>query len=393
MLIESIKIIFGRQGESAKQEGKIAKPQGFYKSWILFAIFSLAASYTHYYGLATAGIINLVLFIYFITKHIQAHKKKKKDTINSLNLKCFVISAIIQIALYLPWLIYLLTQFQTVSKGFWIETPSAKLWLQILTFQFTGNLDIIFLKQELAIVFSTILLLYAIGSMIYAMVKYKKNKKTNQETIQAEDSNKPGLLAIGIYAIVVISIFIISLKVPILYARYFLNLTGIFMFFMAFFMIKGGKKILTIFICLLTLITAIFVNYRVSSMNYGPTNPKPLEYVKQDLQQDDLILFGNDATGFVISMQLVDIANCFFDGDYWNVEPAYQAFGKDMKTIKTLEGLDDYQGRIWVIDSGNYDIYYEMVERYKDDIQLIKQNHFSIEYHGYQYNISLVEKK
>ena len=87
MLIEFIKIIFGRQGESAKQEERIAKPQGFYKSWILFAIFSLAASYTHYYGLATAGIINLVLFIYFITKHIQAHKKKKKDTINSLNFK------------------------------------------------------------------------------------------------------------------------------------------------------------------------------------------------------------------------------------------------------------------------------------------------------------------
>ncbi len=95
---------------------------------------------------------------------------------------------------------------------------------------------------------------------------------------------------------------------------------------MAFFMIKGGKKILTILICILTLITAIFVNYNVCTMNYGPTNSKPLEYVKQDLQQDDLLLFGNTGNGFVLSMQLPDIANCFFDGDYWNVEPAYPSF-------------------------------------------------------------------
>ncbi len=376
-----------QNNQTEKEKKKITKPKGFYKNWVLFAVFSLTASYTHYYGLATAGIINLALFIYFIVNQIKIHKKQsenqtiiEKSKFNILNLKCFIVSAIAQIALYLPWLIYLLAQFQTVSKGFWIQTPSIEVWLQILTFQFTGNLDTIFLKQELALTFSIILLVYAIGTMIYAIVKHRK-------------SNKPGLFAIGVYAIVVICIFIISLKVPILYARYFLNLTGIFIFFMAFFMIKGGKKILTILICILTLITAIFVNYNVSTMNYGPTNSKPLEYVKQDLQQDDLILFGNTGNGFVISMQLPDIANCFFDGDYWNVEPAYQAFGKNMKTIKTLEGLDDYYGRIWVIDGGNYNIYREMSERYGENLKLIKQDHFSTEYHGYQYYISLVEKK
>lgn len=370
-----------QNNQQEKETKKIAKPKGFYKNWILFAIFSLAASYTHYYGLATAGIINLVLLIHFIIKIIKAHKKNEKDKINILNLKCFIVSAVIQIALYLPWLLYLLIQFQTVSKGFWIENPSIELWLQIFIFQFTGNLDTIFLKQELAFIFSIILFAYAIGTMIYAIVKQKDN-----------NSNKPGLLAIGIYAVVTICIFIISLKVPILYARYFLNLTGIFIFFMAFFMIKGGKKALTIFICILTVITAIFINYQVTKMNYGPNNSKPLEYVKQDLKQEDLILFGNDATGFVLSMQLPGIANCFYDGDYWNVEPAYQAFGKEMKTIKTLEGLDNYYGRIWVVDSGNYNIYNEMLERYGENINLLKQEHFSIEYHSYQYNITLVEK-
>lgn len=41
-------------------------------NWFLFGLFSLCLSYTHYYGLMIAGVLNLVLFIYFIkTKNIQ----------------------------------------------------------------------------------------------------------------------------------------------------------------------------------------------------------------------------------------------------------------------------------------------------------------------------------
>ncbi len=33
-------------------------------------------------------------------------------------------------------------------------------------------------------------------------------------------------------------------------------------------------------------------------MNYAENNKVPLEYVKQDLQQGDMILFGNRGSGF-----------------------------------------------------------------------------------------------
>ena len=36
------------------------------KNWIIFAIFSLISAYTHYYGLMSAGIINLLLFFFSI---------------------------------------------------------------------------------------------------------------------------------------------------------------------------------------------------------------------------------------------------------------------------------------------------------------------------------------
>ena len=217
----------------------------------------------------------------------------------------------------------------------------------------------------------------------------KENKKKKEKY-----TNIAGTLAIGIYFIVMICILIISIIKPILYARYFLNLTGLFIFFLAFFMAKGGRKILTTILSIVILIVSMYINYNVSKMNYDQSNTKPLEYVKQDLQEGDIILFGNEGSGFVLSMQLIDVPNCFYDREHWNVEPSYEAFGKDMLTIKTLEPLDDYEGRIWIVNAGSYAIYDEFVQRYgEENIKLIKREGFSVKYHEYQYTIALIEKE
>lgn len=338
------------------------------KNWIIFAIFSLASAYTHYYALATAGIINLVLFIYLLKNAIKQKSYTKE-------LKSFTISAIVQIILYIPWLYSLLNQITGVSKGYWISAPSAKLLLQIFCFQFTGNLDIMFVPQWTSVALGIILLIYC----IYCAIANKGEKTA-------------GRLAIGVYLIVFVAMYIISLKTPILYARYFLNLTGLFIFFMAFFIAKDKNKLLTIMICLITLAVAILVNLNVSKMNYAENNKVPLEYVKQDLQQGDMMLFGNRGSGFTISMQLVDVPNCFYDYENWNVEPAYKAFGKEMIYTNNIETLENYKGRIWIVNSDNYSIYEEFKEKYGDRIELIKQEIFNTEYHGYNYSICLIEK-
>lgn len=338
------------------------------KNWIIFAIFSLASAYTHYYALATAGIINLLLFIYLLKNAIKQKSYTKE-------LKSFTISAIVQIILYIPWLYSLLNQITGVSKGYWISAPSAKLLLQIFCFQFTGNLDIMFVPQWTSVALGIILLIYC----IYCAIANKGEKTA-------------GRLAIGVYLIVFVTMYIISLKTPILYARYFLNLTGLFIFFMAFFIAKDKNKLLTIMICLITLAVAILVNLNVSKMNYAENNKVPLEYVKQDLQQGDMILFGNRGSGFTISMQLVDVPNCFYDYENWDVEPAYKAFGKEMIYTNNIETLENYKGRIWIVNSDNYSIYEEFKEKYGDRIELIKQEIFNTEYHGYNYSICLIEK-
>lgn len=347
------------------------------KNWIIFAIFSLASSYTHYYALATAGIINVTLFIYLIYKSVKLHKQNKLYT---KELKYFTISAIVQIILYLPWLFCLIKQFTEVSNGFWIQDTSLETLLQIFCFQFTGNLDITFVQQWVAITLGIILLAYT----IYSMVLCKK--------LSDRKENVAAYLAIGVYGIVLISLFIISIKTPILYARYFLNLTGLFIFFMAFFIAKGGKKVLTVIICCITLMVAGLVNINVIKMNYAQSNKEPLEYIKQDLKDGDMVLFGNRGSGFTISMQLINVPNCFYDYENWNVEPAYKAFGKEMMYINDIQKLSDYKGRIWIIDSDDYRVCRDIIEKYQDKINLIKQEKFSTQYHQYQYAITLIQK-
>ena len=345
------------------------------KNWIIFAILSLASAYTHYYALVTAGIINLILFIQLIYKSIKSHKENKENKIYSKELKFFTISAISQILLYLPWIVFLLAQTKGVSDGYWIKRPSIEIFSQIYIFQFVGNLDAIFIKNNIAIIFGSILMLYT----IYQMVVNKERKA--------------GVLAIGIYLTVLLIIYIISLKMPILYARYFLNLTGLFIFFLAFFMAKEKRMIVTVVICCITLIMAIWVNVNVIKMNYAKNNKQAIEYIQQDFQEGDVLIWGNEGNGFTIAMQLGEnIHTYFYDKEYWNKEAAYEVFGKNMTTIKTLEPLNDYKGRMWIINGDDYKTYDQIVEEYGQNIKLIKQEKIHTDYHAYNYSITLIEK-
>ena len=99
--------------------------------WLIFGLSSLCSIYTHYYGLMAAGIINLILLFYFIK-----NQKKKSYIIQ-------IIIGVIQALLYLPWMIYFSSQLNTMaSNGFWISITFPDTLIEILGFQFAGNLNI-----------------------------------------------------------------------------------------------------------------------------------------------------------------------------------------------------------------------------------------------------------
>ena len=342
------------------------------KNWILFAIFSLASAYTHYYALMAAGIINIMLFVRFI---IDA-KKEKKFT---YNLKVFLLQAVIQILLYLPWILALLLQMGQVHNGFWIGITFPDFFVEFFTFQFTGNLDDNeYVPQILAIIFGILICAY----MIYL---YAKNKK--------EEELKPAKLSIAIWFLVALGACVVSLIIwsPIIYARYMLCVTGLLIFFITYTMSEKGNAKINIAICAISFILSVIAVVNLVQENYAQSNTELTEYLSSVVEDGDVFICGNEGSGFVVSAMYVDHKLYFYDEAHWEVEPAYKAFGTDMESIYSLEDLEDYTGRIIIINAGTYMIYEQLDEMY-DDIELIEQKSIDVEYKGYKYTFAIVEK-
>lgn len=340
------------------------------KNFIIFGVFSLLSLYTHYYGLMAAGIINLFLFGYFIKNR----KQRKNDLIT------YIIQAVAQIALYVPWLLYFVKQLTSVGGGFWIELKFPDTLFNVLGIQFMGSFSNIF-----GFCFAICLYIY-LGFVIY---------KCKKERINIKNSVK----ALTIYTLIVIIAFIISLKSPILYPRYLMAITGILIFFIADIMSKEKETYITIEICIIIFVTSLISNIEIINNNYDKSNMTQIEYLKENIKEEDILIYSNIGNGSVFAVNFKDNKQYFYNGDHWNVEEAYKAYSPQMETIEDLDFLNDYKGRIWIIDSsdnGFYNSYFKNKEEYhlieNKTFNTKYPSSFDTNYNGYDYNLILLKK-
>lgn len=326
--------------------------------WIIFGFASLCSIYTHYYGLMAAGIINVILFIYFIKK------KNKKAYITQ------IILGIFQGVLYLPWLIHLLVQLNSVSKGFWIEVKFPKSLIEILGFTFSGDLEF-----YIGAIISIVICIY----IVYLFIKSREIKE-----------NLPAIFAILVYGLVIFAAWIISKKMnsDILYYRYIFVITGISIFALSFMLAKGNDKY-TFIICIIILTVSIFNNISMVKENYSKSNLEPIKYIKDNIKEGDIITYPDIGSGSVIAMNFPNYTKYFYNEGNWGVEEAYKAFGKQMKTYVNKDFLENCKGRCWIVTSGGTDFYEECFEN--EDYKLIMNKSFQTAYKEYYYKIYLVE--
>jgi len=355
---------------------------GTIKNWAIFAIFSLASAYTHYYGLMTAGIINLALFIYFIVKLIKNSKENKETKVYKSNIIKFSVQAIIQIVLYVPWLFAMFNQLNEMADSFWVRVNFNTI-LEIFEFQFTGNLsDTTYIDTSMAVLFGIIMLIYIITLI-------SKSRKEDKEC-----DIKPAIFALSVYILIILAALIISIvRVPILYARYMLNVTGLFIFFMAFIMAKEKNGYRTIAICSLIVLVSICVNLVCITDNYDKYNKETTNFISERIEDNDIILHGNPGSGFVISTIFSNNKQYFYNQENWNVEKSYKAYEPNMEIIYNLDCLKDYTGRIWVIGAENFKLLEEEFPKAGyNDIEVLEKASFSTGYKSYQYSIALIQK-
>lgn len=341
------------------------------KNLIIFGIFSIASCYIHYYALVTAGLVNLLLLIYLI-------KNYKNDKVSLRN---FLILALVQIILYIPWLMYFMGQIKHVEGGFWISIEPIRTSVESVSFQF---------RRQLATDFT--LDLYTIMSLIVAIAMYVYIGYKIYKNIKEKNDIKPAILSGGIYIGVILIVLAISIFTPILFARYLMVMTGLLIFAFSFIMAKEKRKWITILISTIILILGTVSNVTNIIINYNGSNMKQINYIKENIQKEDILVYSNIGNGGVIAAFFPDNKQYFYNGAHWDIEEAYKAYGPGMETIYDYnEILKDYHGRIWLIDSENMGLWEEFP---KEEITILKDaRRFDTKYQNYLYNIMLLEKE
>ena len=335
------------------------------KNIILFGIFSIISCYMHYYALACAGILNVGLIIYVI--------RKRKDFDKKL-IKQFIAVEVLQVLLYLPWFVFFVMQFIRVGSGFWISLEIPQIFIDVLNFQYMGNLN-----STLALIVAILLYAY-IGFLIYKSIK-------NKEDI------KPGIIPILVYVIIIVVMFLISLVSPILYARYLFTITGLLIFFLSFFMAKEKNKYITIAICVIIAIMAIVNNVKICQENYDDSNGKQISYLKENLQPNDTIIYKEIGQGGVVAVQTKDYKQYFVNLYNWSIEEAYKAYAPQMSVAYSLEEIENnLDGRLVVIDTPDFSFYNNDFEN-KDSYNIVSQETFNTRYKNIGYGVLILDKK
>lgn len=341
------------------------------KNWFIFGFTSLACIYVHYYGLMAAGIINCVLLFYFVKQ------KKFKSAIK------LMVSGIIQLAAYIPWIMYFMKQLKNVSGGFWIGFDFPKSLFELVGTQFAGNL-----KPVIGFVFA--LLMY--GFIIYKIIRLKKSKNTDKTENKSQD--KFALISIGIYLSVIFAAVLMTavLRTSILYYRYLFVITGLFIFFISYYVAKEKNKFIIGAICIIVAGLSVWSNFLQIREAYNKENMTPIAYLQENVQKEDVILFdqSNFGTGSVVSIYFTDNKQIFYNPANWKVEAAYAAFGKQLEICIDTGFLNECNGRVWIIDSDNSDMYNKFFNN--DDYKKISEKFIRVGYEKYVYNMILVEK-
>ena len=124
--------------------------------------------------------------------------------------------------------------------------------------------------------------------------------------------------------------------------------------------------------------------------NYSSTNSEPMDYMKENIQEGDTIVFANLGGGFVAAIYFEDNQVYFYNADDWGVEEAYKAFGPNYETCVTKDFIENCSNRVWVIDDPNASAYEELFG--DKDYNKVSEKEFFTEYHDYSYKITLIEK-
>ncbi|WP_406531572.1 hypothetical protein [Methanobrevibacter sp.] len=214
-----------------------------YKSWVLFSIFVTLAAYTHYFSILTTVVIYIMLLVWML------FYKERENLVS--NLKKLLISALLCVVLYIPWIPTLYHQLHYVQGNFFIPKVTFNNLVYYLSYGFTisGN-QLIQLFSVLAII--------ALFIMLYN--KFQETKNNNDTYLLIGYTAFVGTIFLGFLASIVYK--------PILYDRYILHAVGILWLAISIKIpqLKLNKSHLLLIIILISVVGAFNVYHEINEI-------------------------------------------------------------------------------------------------------------------------------
>ena len=313
-------------------------------SFILFTLFSVLASYTHYYGLITAVVLYIILLF-----HILTHNKDK--------IKYLAISMIAGIVLYAPWMPTLIKLLQSMNPLGNLTTDS--IIQSFAHFAYSGDT-----------VFSMItLIILAIVLLIYL-----KEKDEDRTLV---------LYGIAAYFATVLVIILISIIIkPIMFTKGLVVASAILWLAISIMIGKMQNKrmlLISLSFVVLLLISGIgsMVVANGDAYQNGLAHTEALDQIIED--NNSTIIITNPG----LAMYLLDFAD---QSDMYCINQDY-IYGENMNRIHEIfnfKNIDkdeianfstnNSNKNIYLVSWGNPDVNVEIEPVFKGDMTISKVN-------------------
>lgn len=297
---------------------------GSTRAAVLFVLFSLLASYTHYFAFITAGLINLALLVAFI-------RAKSRSEI-----KCMIAAAFSQLALY-AYGIYLLVKQVTYGGACWITFKPVKDLFDNLAYPFYG--------QEIADNLRAILYLVIIVFYVALILL----------TVRAAKRNKcyAPIWALCIFFAILAAGTLVSVFRPIMYMRYTVCFAPLLYFALAYAAAYGlGRAWRPIIAVLLALQAVLHAAFYSAILLYGKeTATDIVDEISEQVRPGDTVVFDNiRCLWFAVNFPETHglFLNTYFDSIV-GLSDIHLASG--FVTTEDTEAFRNLHGRVWIINA------------------------------------------
>ena len=249
------------------------------RSFILLALFSTAAAYTHYFACVSAIIIYLELLMFFF------FTKRREKLVYTF------FSGIGVVVMYIPWLWIFMSQLKEVQGSYWIEPVSVKGVITQFAFMFRKKPGTPF-----------VLMVSGLG-FLYVVIAFIKGRMAP-------------FFGVGVWAGTIIAGNVLSILIrPIFVSRYQIASAGCLWLALAIALSEIDNKKLKKWATLVLVSSCLFVNLSYVKSDYETNKNTQITAAALDqyLQEDTVIISDNNHIQRVVAVKYPENENVVFE--------------------------------------------------------------------------------